>query len=70
MQHSVAKNAYGLGASTGGFVNSIVRIPALGDRKIPGAGAAVLQIPRGQERKFDIQRDPKFGAPSTAALGL
>jgi hypothetical protein len=31
---------------------------------------AVLQIPPAKERKFDIQRDAKFGAPSTAALRL
>jgi hypothetical protein len=32
--------------------------------------AAVVQIPHAQERKFDIKRDGKFGAPSTAALAL
>jgi hypothetical protein len=47
-----------------------VKIAALGGRKIPRARAAVLQIPPAKERKFDIQRDAKFGAPSTAALRL
>jgi hypothetical protein len=32
--------------------------------------AAVMQIPCGQELEFDINRDAKFGAPSTAALAL
>jgi hypothetical protein len=32
--------------------------------------AVVVQIPRAQEGKFDIKRDAKFGAPSTAALTL
>jgi hypothetical protein len=31
---------------------------------------AVIQIPRAQELKFDVMRDAKFGAPSTAALAL
>jgi hypothetical protein len=34
------------------------------------ATAAVIQKPRAQELKFDIKRDGKFGAPSTAALAL
>jgi hypothetical protein len=40
-----------------------------GHQEIP-ASTAVLQIPRGQERKFDTKRDAKFGAPSTAALAF
>ncbi len=70
MQHRSAKNAYRLGASARQSTYKIVRIPAMGDRKIPRAGVAVLQIPRAKERKFDIKRDAKFGAPFTAVVDL
>jgi len=32
--------------------------------------AAVVQIPRGQERKFDNKRDGKFAAPPMALFAL
>jgi hypothetical protein len=70
VQHFGAKNAYGCGASTRQSACNFARIPALCHRKISRAGAAVLQIPRAKEQKFDIKRDAKFGAPSTAALVL
>ena len=44
--------------------------PRTGQSKDPCVPAAVLQIPLGQERKFDIQGDAEFDAPSTAALAL
>ena len=70
MQQFGAKNEYGLGALMGGAAHGFVKIHAAGRSKDSRAGAAVVQIPRAEERKFDITRHGKFGTPSTAALVL